>query len=62
MSDLYKNIDAANKFKAPPIEGVPVKDQSEQAAVGLDWAARNQAQKPPEAEVPQMKPIIPVAN
>jgi hypothetical protein len=58
--NLNNQIDIASKFTAPP-QGVPVKDQSEQMRVGLDWAKRLESQPPPEP-IKTLVPIIPVAN
>lgn len=61
MSELYDRIDTANKFTPPPATEIPVKDQSTQAAFGLEWAAR-QACRPETPPPAQMPPIIPVAS
>lgn len=61
MSDLNQQIDIAQQFKAPaPENPVPQVDHSAQAATGLGWAGRQQAAQP--VEVPQLKPIVPVAS
>jgi hypothetical protein len=61
MSDLYKQIDTANQFTAPQSDTVPVKDQSAQSALGLEWAARQATRE--TAPPPQpMIPIMPVAS
>ena len=57
---LNDQIDTAVKFTAAS-QGVPVKDQSEQMKMGLDWAKRLESQPPPEP-VKTLVPIVPVAN
>jgi hypothetical protein len=58
--NLNSQIDIASKFATAP-QGVPVKDQSEQMRVGLDWAKRLESQPPPEP-IKVLTPIVPVAN
>jgi len=58
--NLNDQIDTATKFAAAP-QGIPVKDQSEQISVGLEWAKRHESQPPPEP-IKTLTPIIPVAN
>lgn len=60
MNDLNQQIDIAQQYKAAPAETAPELDHSAQAATGLGWAARQET--PPPAEVPQLKPIVPLAN
>lgn len=57
---LNDQIDIAAKFTAAP-QGVLVKDQSEQARVGLDWAKRLESAAPPEP-IKTLAPIVPIAN
>lgn len=61
MDDLYSRIDTANQFTPPPPTTVPVKDQSAQAAFGLEWAAR-QATRPVEPPPSTLIPITPIAS
>ncbi len=61
MDELYARIDTANRFTPQPANTVPIKDQSSQAAFGLDWAARQGTREtPPEPQ--RMPPIVPVAS
>ena len=61
MNKLYDKVATSEKFTAEKA-GIPVKDQSDNATFGLDWASRQQ-NRPQEAPAPQkMPPIIPVAN
>ncbi len=57
---LNEQIDIAAKFTAAP-QGVPVKDQSEQTTVGLEWAKRLESQAPTEP-IKTLPPIVPIAN
>lgn len=61
MDDLYAKIDTANRFTPPPANAIPIKDQSSQAAFGLDWASR-QSTRETQPEPQRMAPIVPVAS
>jgi len=58
--NLNDQIDTATKYTAAS-QGVPVKDQSEQVSVGLEWAKRLESRPAPEP-VKTLIPIIPLAN